>query len=311
MKKTLILLMMVLILSGCGKKYTVTFMDEDKVLDSVSIKKGDTISDESIPEKEGYLFVSWYKNGFPYDNNNPILEDTTLVANWVLEPELVKNHTVTFNYGEYTKTQTVREGELATKPEKDPKQDKHKFIGWYVGDSLYDFDTPVTKDILIVAKFEKTRIIITYDLNGGTGVKEVEINKGEIPNKPKNPTRFGYDFVGWSINDEGYNFDKPLYSDTTIKANYSATIYVKVTFDSDGGSVINSQYLSSGSKLTNLPSPEKDGYIFKYWTYNGEEFVKNTAINKDITLVALYEKIEEETPKENEENEEQSTELEP
>ena len=289
MKKKLLLLILILLLCGCTKKYKVTFMDDGKVLSSIEIKKGDNIADYDIPEKDGYIFVSWNKDGFSYDSKTPINDDITLTASWTKEPELIVNHTVTFNYGDEIKTQTVRDGEKALKPEKDPKKEKHDFLGWYVGETLYDFTSSVTKDIVIMAKFEKNRLIITYELDGGSGTTEVEIDKGSIPKRPTNPSKFGYDFVGWTINGISYNFDIPLYTDTIMKANYSPTVFVKVTYDSNGGNGVNSEYLASGSKIGELPIAVKEGFTFSYWSYNGSKFDPNMIINKDIVLVAVYE----------------------
>ena len=286
-------------LSGCGKVYTVTFMDEGQVLASVTVKKGENIASYDKPSKDGYIFVSWNKDGFSYDNKTPINDDITLTASWTPEPTLVKNYTVSFNYGEQVKTQTVKEGELAVKPEKDPKLDKHKFLGWFVGETLYDFSLPVEKDIVLMAKFEKIRVIISYDLDGGSGLAETEINKGSIPQKPKNPTKLGYDFIGWSINGVSYNFDTPINEDTTIKANYSATVYVRVSFDTDGGNDIKTEYIKSGSKLSNIPTPVKEGYTFKYWSYNGQVFDKEMVIDKNINLLAIYEKNDNQNEEEN------------
>ena len=150
------------------------------------------------------------------------------------------------------------------------------------------FRSPVDKDILIAAKFEKNRVLINYDLAGGTGTIQVEIEKGTIPDRPKNPSKFGYTFINWTIGNNVYNFDTPLSEDTTIKANYEANIYCKVTFDTDGGNEISSQMVISGHTLSSLPKAVKDGYNFKYWTYNGEQFDINMAITSDIVLVALY-----------------------
>ena len=86
----------------------VTFMDEDKLLDSVVIKKGDTISKIDKPTKEGYIFVTWLKDGIEYDNNNEVNSDITLTASWTKEPVIKKNYTVTFNYGKELKTQTKK-----------------------------------------------------------------------------------------------------------------------------------------------------------------------------------------------------------
>ena len=292
MKKYVILfILLTLFITGCkGKTYTVTFVDDDMVLASVSVKKGNNLKNVDVPKKDGFIFVSWLKDGMDYDVNSPITEDITLNASWTSLPSLVNNHTVTFNIDGVLKTQTVDDGDKAIKPSKDPVKEKYIFLGWFVGDDEYNFDTPVIKDIVIVAKFKKNRINITYDLNGGTGsTVSTEIDKNSIPEKPKTPTKFGYNFITWSLDGKPYNFDFPLTQDTTIKAVWEATVYVKVSFDSDGGDSIPSVMLSTGSSLSKLPTPVKDGYTFKYWSYNGIEFDINTKVNEDIILLAVYE----------------------
>ena len=262
-KRILIFLLLVFLLTGCKEKtYTVTFMDEGKLLESVKIKKGDTISKLEHPKKDGYLFVTWLKDGVEYNDSNQITEDITLTASWTKEPKLIVNHTVTFNYGNELRTQTIADGDVAVKPENDPQKDKHVFLGWFVGDTEYDFDTPVTKDIVLIAKFKKNRIVINYDLDGGTGLAQIEIEKGSIPEKPDDPVKFGYDFLNWSLDGQPYNFDFPLNSDTTIKAIYSPTEYVKVTLDTDGGDTLNNIMVAKGKTIKELPIPVKEGYTF-------------------------------------------------
>ena len=289
MKKYLVIIFIVFLITGCkGKTYTVTFIDSKTELARIEVKKGDTLKDINIPTKEGYLFLNWLKDGLDYNTDSPITEDITLEASWTPIPDLIDTYTVTFNFGDDIKTVNVKEGEKVEKPKKDPHKDKYKFIGWYLGDKLYDFNTPVDKEITLEAKFEKNRIVINYDLAGGTGTVQVEIDKGSIPTKPKNPSKFGYTFINWKID----NIDVPLYEDTKITANYEANIYYKVTFDSDGGNEVASQMIIAGHAISSLPGAKKEGYNFKYWTYNGEQFDINMEINSDITLVALYEKIE-------------------
>ena len=293
MKKYLILIVILFLLTSCKQKtYTVTFVDDNKTLSQITIKKNDNIKNIDDPKKEGYIFLNWQKNGIDYNKNTPVTEDITLTATWVKEPTAPNTHTVIFDFGTQKKEKTVNDGENIEKPKEDPKKDKHKFIGWYYKDTLYDFNTPIYEDITLIAKYEKNRITINYDLNGGTGTIEVEIDKGDIPKVPKVPIRFGYIFTYWTIDNKKYNFDTPLYEDTTIKANYEATVYVRVTFNTDGGNTIQSQMLVVGSTLKTLPTPEKAGYTFKYWSYQNEIFDINTKIEKDITLVAIYEKNE-------------------
>lgn len=293
MKKFIVLFISLLfILTGCGKKeYVVTIISEDgDNLTSFKVNKGENIKDKEAPKKEGYIFVSWLKDGMEYNSDLPIKEDITLVAKYTLEPKVITNHTVKFNFGNEIKSQTVKDGELVTKP-KDPVKDKHVFIGWYVGDFLYNFNEPVTKDISLVAKYERNKIIITYDLDGGTGALSTEITAGTIPEKPKNPSKFGYNFIKWTINGKDYNFDTDIQNDTTIKAVWEAKKYVKVVFDTDGGSELPYQIIEERTKILPVDDPKKEGYIFKYFTLDGVEFDVNTPVEANITLKAVYEEI--------------------
>ena len=291
--KKIILILVLLCLSACSDKtYTVTFMDNEEEINKIVVKEGDNIANVKKPTKDGYLFVTWQLDNQDFDDNTSIKEDITLNAVWTKIPDGPNTHTVTFNFGSYIKNQTVNDGEAVEKPQDDPTLEKHTFIGWYDGEELYDFTAKVIKDIILVAKYKKNRVIVNYDLNGGSGTTiEVEIDKGDIPDRPKDPTKFGYKFVGWLLGGQPYNFDFPLNDDTTIKANYVAIEYVKVTYDTDGGNLIKDEMIEIGGTIKTLPVAKKDGYTFKYWSYNGEKFDQNTKINQDITLLAIYEEI--------------------
>lgn len=290
-KKYILVIICLLLLTGCKTKtYTVTFMDSNTQLAKIVVKKGENIADVDKPTKDGYLFLNWLKDGIDYNEDNPITEDITLEATWTPVPTIKETHTVTFNFGDELKSVSVKDGETVSEPRQIPKKEKYKFIGWYIGDTKYDFDTPVDKDLNIEARFEKSRILITYDLDGGSGTVQVEIDKGSIPPKPKIPTKFGYTFTHFTINDEEYNYDTPLNEDTTIKAHYEANTYYKVTFDSNGGSAVPSQMIQAGYSIETIPKATKPGYIFKYWTFDGEKYDINMVINSNITLVAYYEK---------------------
>ena len=57
--------------------------------------------------------------------------------------------------GEAVFTQNVYGGEKAVKPT-DPIRAGYTFLGWYLGETAYDFDTPVTEDITLTGKWEIT-----------------------------------------------------------------------------------------------------------------------------------------------------------
>lgn len=65
---------------------------------------------------------------------------------------------------------------------------------------------------------------------------------------------------------------------------------VTVSFDSKGGTEVADIEVEKGSTIQKPTSPEKEGYIFDGWYYGDEEFDFSIAIEKDMTLVAKWEK---------------------
>lgn len=63
---------------------------------------------------------------------------------------------------------------------------------------------------------------------------------------------------------------------------------VTVTFDTDGGSSVESQAIEKGTAVVKPDTPKKDGYIFDKWTLNGNAYEFGSAVNEDTTLKALW-----------------------
>lgn len=61
-----------------------------------------------------------------------------------------------------------------------------------------------------------------------------------------------------------------------------------ITFDTQGGSVIESVEVKKGQKVDKPTDPTKEGYIFIEWQLNGETYDFATKVNEDMTLVALW-----------------------
>ena len=64
---------------------------------------------------------------------------------------------VTFDRGDGTKTEPtlVAWNGKVSRPPSDPEKSGHTFVGWYLGDEKYNFDTPVTAPLTLTAKWEK------------------------------------------------------------------------------------------------------------------------------------------------------------
>ena len=77
--------------------------------------------------------------------------------------------------------------------------------------------------------------------------------------------------------------------------------YITVSFDTDGGSTIDSVVIKIGETIKEPDIPTKDGYTFKGWYIKEEEFSFSKPITEEITLKAKWEenKEEKETPSTN------------
>ena len=137
--------------------YNVTFdSNGGSAMDAQELRSGENATNPGTPERgSGYTFNFWKLSGESnaYDFSNPVTSDIELVADWTA-PTL---YTVTFdsNGGSPVDAQEVVENETATEPAA-PTRDNYTFGGWKLGNVLYDFDTPVTDDIELVADWTYT-----------------------------------------------------------------------------------------------------------------------------------------------------------
>lgn len=128
----------------------------DEIL--VKIEDDDVITnpvDEEIKEDENTTPA-----GNTTNNNNNTGNNT---------PQVVK-YTVSFNTdgGNVVANQTVTTGTKATQPA-NPTKAGYKFLGWYVGDVAYNFNSTVTSHMTITARWEwiKVYTIKVEDVNAG------------------------------------------------------------------------------------------------------------------------------------------------
>ena len=295
MRSKIIILVLCLILTGCNSKtYTITFdTNGGNPIDSIILESGSNLTNIKEPTKEGYLFVGWLKDGIEYDCNKPVKEDMTLTASWIETPDLLNDYTIIFVSHGYEEKVTVQENSTVQEPIAKEKEN-YNFAGWYLNNEKYDFNTKVTKDMIIVAKYEIKTVTVTYDLDGGMGITSKIIPIGKTIEIPNPPTKEGYKFVKWILNDQPFSFNTPIKEDITIKAVWQQIEYVKVDYNTDGGEVIEPIVIEKYSKINELPTPTKKGYKFKEWKLNDQKFDTDIKIDRDITLTAIYEKESEE-----------------
>ena len=192
----------------------------------------------------------------------------------------IVTYTVSFDangHGTAPSAQTVIENESATEPTPAPIATGYTFGGWYTDENCtevnkYNFNTPVTGNITLYAKWTANEYTVTFDYKDGTTTsttKVVTYNEayGELPN----PTRENYNFGGWYLEEE---FTNEVTSTKTVTTADNHTLYAKwtakeynITYVLNDGT-INGDYATKytyGVGATLPTDVTKDGYTFLGW----------------------------------------------
>ena len=234
------------------------------------------------------LYVAEFNTAFPnlkHVRNDEKIVPVTLIwadGSWQLKTQgsvhVTEEYTVTFNaYGGFPTPdeQHVKSGEKAVLPA-EPTLKGHTFAFWYLGDdeenaTAYDFDTPVTGDITLTAKWNINKYTVTFNSYGGTPVPPAqEVEYGLTATEPATaPTKTGYTFDGWYLGDEKYDFSDAVEQNITLYANWKKNIYtVTYTDGVDGEEVFADQTYRVPFEDTTPAfkgNPTRDGYVFDGW----------------------------------------------
>lgn len=193
--------------------------------------------------------------------------------------EVIGAYTVTFqSEGGSEVASQIRANTPAARPA-DPTKEGYTFIGWYNGESEWDFETPVTADLTLTAKWQINRYTITFDTAGGSEVAPITQDYGTTITPPAAPTRTGYTFAGW---DKTIPTTMPA-ENMTITARWQVNQYT-ITFKPENGGqdiVIKQDY---GTAITAPANPTKTGYTFAGW----DKTIPATMPAGDMTITARW-----------------------
>lgn len=198
-------------------KYTVTFMDGEKVLATfTNVTHGDTVTAPEVPEKDGKTFSKWDKDF------SKVTSDLTINAVYDVD-----TFTVTFKDGEKVlETQTVEYEAAATAPDTarlSPPEGMH-FAKWDK-----DF-SKVTEDIEVSAVYELNEYTVTFK-NGETTLKTEMVKHGFAATAPNVYDTATKKFVGWDK-----SFDN-VTSDLIVNAKFETKKFTLTFINFDGTSV--------------------------------------------------------------------------
>ena len=195
-------------------------------------------------------------------------------------------------------TQIVKTGDSLITPTA-PKMNGKAFVGWYLGDTKFeDFNTFLTveetKEITINAKYEDALYVYFYNPDGTKIMRTQKV--ADHDEHDYSSVTYDVDathkLVGWAAVPNGKdNIAKNIAVPTgAVSTNVYAIIEQGywVTFDSDGGSNIDSQFVFNKISLNEETTPTKPGYTFAGW-YNGSDKVENgTVVTAPMTLKAYW-----------------------
>ncbi len=225
--------------------YTVSFDSNGGfgIMRSVTVEDGAsyTIPSCNFVPFSGNEFDYWRdQEGKTYHPGDKITvtKDITLYAKWTQ-----KTYAVSFDlngHGDGVMPEIVRHGDKAIKPA-DPTATGWTFGGWYkekTCKNAYDFDTPVTADITLYAKWTQKTYTVSFDLNGhGDGAMQLSVRHGDKAIKPADPIASGWTFGGWykeKTCKNAYDFDTPVTANLTLYAKWTQKTILLGDADGDG-----------------------------------------------------------------------------
>ena len=130
------------------------------------------------------------------------------------------------------------------------------------------------------------KLIISREINGET-IDET-INYGDTLLEPEEPSKPGYIFKGWYLDDgTEYDFNTPITGDITINPQFEIITY-DITYNLNGGNANNPTTYTVEDEIR-LNNPNKIGYAFSGWTGTGlAEKTENVIIDKGSTDLRQY-----------------------
>ena len=272
------------------------------------VKYGEKAEAPEAPTMKGYNFLGWFdKDGNPFNFDTSITHKTELTARWekktytvvgklylngkpVMKADGTSQYLstpLTGLYGEaidYTSTKTWAENlvltdiDLANEPIKATVKIYKDGGTW---DPSATFGNPdVSPNYVWVDVTTYYEVVFNTGVEGLT-VDTQTVKYGDKVEKPEDPTREGYKFLGWFKDgeDTAFDFDTPITQKTELTARWEKKTYT-VTFDPNCGAVEpTSKTVTFDDAYGDLPTPTRAHHTFKGW-YLGTDKVTEATIVK-------------------------------
>jgi len=320
-----LLLMFLMVTVSCSSssssppvvQYTVTFDNQGATVAANPTSEKVTAPATTVgtlptaPTYTGYNFAGWWTgvggSGTEFTASTPVTADITVYAYWSPHPV----YTVTFNSqggtavdAQHVASPATTVGTLPTPP----TYAGYIFSGWYTGTvgsgTEVTASTPVTANITVYAKWTSYSYAVTFNSQSATvaakpASETVASPATTVGTLPTAPTRTSYTFAGWwtGVGGAGTEFTATtvVTANITVYAYWSANPVYIVTYDSQGGTAVDAQHVTSpATTVGTLPTaPTRSGYTFGGWYTgaggSGTAFTASKPVMASIIVYAYWE----------------------
>lgn len=255
--------------------------------ETVKVHANDFVPRPDTPKKNGYTFIGWYTDAsctsaWNFDIDR-VTGHMTLYAGWT--EVLPTEYRVTFrpNNGDSSYFVVVPANSLIP-PQTSPTMEGYTFIGWYKDEactSPWNFDTDkVFSNTTLYGGWEvfvppvPPDCNITFRPNNGDPDTTIIVLTGEFIPRPAAPTRSGYIFIGWYVDEactSPWNFEVNKVEDHMILYGGWDMEYVieseeyTITFEPNNGSAPNVVTVEENTLIPRPAAPTREGYTFVGW----------------------------------------------
>ena len=245
-------------------QYTLTYVVDGETYQSLSFDYGTALTAIEAPTKEGYTFSGWSEIPETMPDHNVTVTGTFTI----------NQYTITFDTEGGTPIEDITQDyKSAITPPADPTREGYTFIGWEPAIP----ETMPLDGLTVKALWQVNSYTLTY-LVDGEEYKTYSVNYGTTITPEEEPTKEGYTFSGWSEIPE----TMPAH-DVTITGTFTTNLS-SITFDTNGGSPIETITQVVGSAITPPADPTKEGYTFMGW----EPAIPETMPAGGLTCVAQW-----------------------
>jgi len=251
-------------------QYTITFdSDGGSPVAALTQDWGTSIYPPAEPTKGGYTFSAWspvLPPSMPAENHTHTAiwranTDTGYTVEHYLQDVSGSGYTL-----QDTENLTGETGETVSAADKN-------YTGF--AENLTHPNSHITAPIaadgsLILCRYyDRNLFTVSFNANGGAAISDITDVRWEAAiDKPADPTRTGYSFLGWyqdaSLTNPWDFASDTVTEATTLYATWSVNEYT-ITFDSNGGSPVAAITQDYGTAVTTPANPTRTGYTFSKW----------------------------------------------